>query len=269
MRRPRAALVFLAGLLSARASAGGGPYPIEEKIPQAKESYYSARICGVLKHWPPEGFPEGVSETEPLWIAAIKTPGDDAYVGLAKRMWIRAPLSAVASLMTDFEGYKDRVPDLKEVRVLGRDGNRITMSWRSKSPMLFVPDTRYAQVWVIDESSPGRVVCRHQLEWGNHLKFSDGLIVMEAAKEKGLTRLTTFDFFKLDLGVLAKVAPLRQVMRKVWKDSVEAYYRGDIALKTKAEHPDWTAGRIQEEAQEALKAHPAVSVQFLSPSPFD
>ena len=256
-------------LLRAGTSAADGSYPIEAEIPQAKQSPYSGRIWTVLKHWPPQGMPESPSNADPLWIAGIKTPGDEAYVGIAKRTWIGAPLSAVAALMDDLESYKGRMPNLKEVRLLAREGNRITTFWRTKAPMFLFPDTKYEQIWVSDDSSAERVVYRHQLKRGNHLKFCDGLIVLESVKDKDMTRLTSFDFFELDMGVLAKVVPQHKLTRKVWKDSLEAYYRGDIALKTQAEHPDWSAGQIEREAERLFKAHPTGPFQFLSPFPFD
>ena len=250
-------VVALASLVLSAANTYAGPvYSIEDKIPQAIESYYSPRICNVLKNWPPREVPALADGANPLWMRGIKTPGNEGYIGVEKRMMINAPLARVSSLLDDFTRYKDRTPDLKEVRVVAREGNRVTTAWETKSPVFFVPNTRYELVWTVDTTSPQRTVYRFQLKSSNHLKSSDTLIVLEARGET--TQLTTFDFFQLDLGFVGAFA----TTKKIWKKTFEGYYSGDIALKAQAEHPDWTAKQLKKEAEQMLDKFPVEPLQF-------
>lgn len=237
-------------------------YPVDARAPQTIESHYSPLICNVLKSWPPSDIPEPNTETvaaaNPLWMRGIHTPGDDGYVGVEKRMLIHAPLAKVSALIKDFERYKDRNPDLKEVRVLARDGNRVTTTWETKSPVFFVPNTKYDLVWTMDDTSASRAVYRFQLLKSNHLKASDTLLVLDARGDS--TLLTTYDFFQLDLGFVGAFA----TTKKVWKKSFESLYIGDIALKSQLEHPDWDAKRIKKEAETMLDRYPIEEPQFTS-----
>jgi hypothetical protein len=236
---------------------------VEAKAPGTIESFYSPRICNVLKSWPPADIPAAPTSGNPLWMRGVRKAGDDSYVGVEKRMLIHAPLGKVTALMKDFDHYKDRIPDLKKVEVLGHEGNRITTAWETKSPVFFVPNTKYQLVWTIDETSPTRAVYRFQLKSSNHLKASDTLIVLEAQGADS-TLLTTFDFFQLDLGLVGAFA----TVKKVWTKSFEGLYHGDIALKTQAEHPDWSAKQIDKEAEHLLDQNPVDHVQFTSNDAF-
>ncbi|MBI3558272.1 MAG: hypothetical protein HY074_18550 [Deltaproteobacteria bacterium] len=204
--------VFLA--LSAITCMAAPPFSVEEKIPQAIESYYSPRICNVLKAWPPRDVPR----------------------------------------------EEDRAPDLKEVRVLGREGNRVTTAWETRSPVFFVPNTTYELIWTVDASQAQRMVYRFQLKSSNHLKSSDTLIVLEARGDS--TLLTTYDYFQLDLGFVGAFA----TVHKIWKKTFEGYYMGDIALKAQAEHPDWNAKQIRKESEQMLDKFPVEPIQFTSNS---
>jgi len=254
--------MLLVGALSVSAAVADPFYSIESKAPQTIESFYSPRICNVLKSWPPADIPAAPESGNPLWMRGVRKAGDDSYVGVEKRMLIHAPLAKVTALMKDFDHYKDRITDLKKVEVLSHDGNRLVTKWETKSPVFFVPNTKYELVWTIDESQASRAVFRFQLRQSNHLKASDTLIVLEAKGDA--TLLTTFDFFQLDLGVVGAFA----TVKKVWTKSFEGLYHGDIALKAQLEHPDWSARQIDKEAERLLDQNPVDHLEYTSNEAF-
>ncbi len=234
-------------------------HPIDERNVDAKESYYSIRLTSLLKSWPPKIFlhsKNSTQESRPVIMLGIKTQGNETYIGLGKRFLIHAPIKSVTDLLDDFDHYKDRNPDLVEIKVKSQDGNRFSTQWEFKSPAFFIPNSRYEQIYIVDRKNPNKIVYRYQLKNGNNLNYSDGLTVVESQGTS--TLVTGFDFFDARWGLLSSVA-----LGKIWKESIEGYYKGDLALKLQAEHPDWKFEQIESERKKILEKFPVEPIQYL------
>src|SRR5262249_17999024 len=94
-----------------------------------------------------------------------------------------------------------------------------------------------------------RIVYRYQLKESNRLWHSDGAIVLEAVGNR--TRYTEWDFFDADYGIAKTLAPTR-----IWREAIEGMYLSDIAIKLKAEHPDWENKEVRKESDNSLDDHP-------------
>jgi hypothetical protein len=105
-------------------------------------------------------------------------------------------------------------------------------------------------VYLTDLQKPDRKIYRYKLRQEGKIKLSDGIIVIEAEKTGG-TRYTEYDFWDANWGPVKTFAPGR-----IWKDSVEGIYLSDIAIKLKAEHPDWSYKRIAEESKGLMEKFP-------------
>jgi hypothetical protein len=245
--------IFVAWMVESQAASSNPKHPVYEKIETGKESFYSPKLIGLLKEWPPKIFPKN---SAPIVIVGIKTPSSENYIGIAKQFIIEAPLKKVTDLLDDFEHYKDRNPELVDVKVKSKEGDQQVIEWEFKSPAFFVPNSKYEQVYVTDRTFPNKVIYRYQLKEGNNLNFSDGLVVLESVGKK--TKITSFDFFDAKWGFLASVA-----MGKIWHDTIEGYYKGDLALKLQAENPDWKFEQIDEERKRILEKFPTDPIYFL------
>lgn len=238
----------------------GDFYPIEEKIPGAKESIFTAKVSQILRVWPPEGFPAVLSDSEPIWIRGMKVPGDADYLGIKKRMLVHVPLSVFAKTVLDFVRYKDGSSIIKNAELVSKDGNRTTVLWESYSPAFFVPNTKYEQSYVIDErareSVRGRVLFRFQLRNSNHIEFSDGVVVLESVGEN--TLFTSFDFVKPDTGIFGAFVS----RNKMWEKTIEGYCRGDLVLKIKAEHATWKMDQVKDYLDRIMNKVSILPVQF-------
>jgi hypothetical protein len=247
--------IFVAWAFVSKAASS---HPVFEKIKVGKESYYSPRLPQLLNQWPPKIFPSDLKSkgSAPINIVGIKTPGLDNYIGIAKQFVIDAPLKIVAGIMDDFEHYKDRNPDLVDVKVKMKNGDQWITHWEVKSPAFFIPNSRYEQIYIMDRTFPNKVIYRYQLKEGNNLNYSDGLVVLEPVGKK--TRITSFDFFDAKWGFLGSVA-----MGKIWHETIEGYYKGDLALKLQIENPEWKYEQIDDARKRILETFPTDPIYFL------
>jgi len=252
MKKTRWIWLFLIAFINIAAK----PYSIEEKIPGAKESFYSERISNVLKSWPPKYIPETSDGPNPIWVRAIRTKDKPNYIGLVKRVTIKAAIERVTELIEGFEKYKELFDEIVSVKVKMRDQNRVWTSWERDSPAFFIPNIKYEQVYAIDSSSPDKRVYRYQLISGNSVNNSDGIIVVEKAGE--LTRLSAWDFFDANWGLARTLAE-----GLIWKRALEGSYKGDAAFLSKAEHPDWNHDQIESASKKLLERFPVDPIQFL------
>lgn len=229
---------------------------IDEVIPEARQSPYSTKLFKLLKNWPPKLLPRLSHYEKGEWLRGIKTPEKSLYIGHAKEILIQSPLAVVANLIEGFEAYSDFFQDLKGVRVTQRDLNLVSVFYERFSPVFFVPNIKYEQVYIVDRSNKKRIVYRYQLKVGNSLNFTDGLIVLES--EGNSTRLSGFDFFDASWGLAGMIAESR-----IWRESLEGTVKGDFALKFKAEHPNWTFDQITKESEQMLNHFPVEPIQYV------
>jgi hypothetical protein len=226
-------------------------HPIGGKLP-GPQSPYTDALARLLAHWPPRDIDYSLGERDPnpVHVRCIETPGEKYYIGLDQFMFVEAPLSRVETTLDDVAHYKDLFPDFDDVHVSSRDGNLMTIFWEQHIPVFFIPNVKYETYYLLDKSSPDRKVYRYKIKESGHLKLNDGIIVLEKAGPLR-TRYTEYDFYDADWGPLKTFAPGR-----IWKESVEGIYLSDVAIKLRAENPDWSYERIAKESREILKRFP-------------
>jgi hypothetical protein len=88
------------------------------------------------------------------------------------------------------------------------------------------------------------------------VKSSDSLVVLEKIKENE-TRITVFNFFDPDLGILHSVAE-----GKIWNQAMEEGYRDELNFRAKVEHPDWDLEQIEKETAKMMDQHPLKKVEY-------
>lgn len=247
----RTLLMLFACLAALRAHAEE-PYAKDTAL-GGVESPYTGALVKMLKEWPPAGMIYSSHDENPVVLQCYSTADRPDMVGVRQAMMVNTPLEAVAAVLDDFDHYPELFPDLKGVQVLSRDRNRLVTAWEERIPIPFVPNVKYRMAYLIDSSIAGRRVYRYQFLQGNYLKSDDGIIVLEKA-EDGKTRYTEFDFFESDSGLAKTFAPDR-----IWRDSIEGIYKSDVAVKLRAEHPDWKYDRIRDETEKVLEKYPVTA----------
>ncbi len=236
-------------------------HSLDETIPEARHGYYSDKIYKLLESWPPLNMPEASKLPAPVWMVAIRTPGEPNTIGVEKAMLIHAPMERVVELIDGFDHYKDFFSGLAKVNVIARDGNKITTRWEREAPVFFLPRIRYEQIYLVDKTSPDRVIYRYELKSGNAVNSSDGIIVVERRGPRGEdTLLSGFDFFEANWGLLRTIAE-----NVIWKNCLEGSYRGDVEFRLKAEHPSWTLKKVDDGAKRIMEQSPIEldHIQFL------
>ncbi|MFZ9596231.1 MAG: hypothetical protein ACO3A2_09150 [Bdellovibrionia bacterium] len=236
---------------------GSEIYRIDEVIAEARRSRYSDQLPLSLKNWPPSVIEKGFESHKPIWIKGIKTAGNSTYIGSLKQFLIQAPLHRVAAHMEDFEAYPKILRDVKKVEVVHRSGNKFTTAWERKSPVFFIPNIHYEQIYLIDRSDK-RVVVRYQLKSGDSIRFADGLTVLSA--EGSATRLTAYDFFDAEFGILSGIAA-----GKIWHDALHGVVRDDFSFKLSAEHPNWSSDRLSDEVDRLMDQYSIDPIEYLDP----
>lgn len=230
-------------------------HPIDEVIPEGRESPYSNRLIQLLRKWPMRDIPKTLPTENPIWMKMVRTPGKATYIGCEKLMMIKAPLKNVIALMEAYEAYPEMYDGLKTVRIVERDGNKILTFWERYSPAFFVPNIKYEQVYLIEHPSEQRAIYRYQLKSSKSVNFADGFVVLDAVGNS--TRLTSIDFFDANWGLLGALA-----LGRIWRESVENDYRGSIAFKSKAEHPEWNLEELKKESERVLTQFPVEPIQY-------
>jgi hypothetical protein len=241
-------LIILSFSFLTLSAHAGSLSPVEQKIDRAKGSIYTEKMIELVKNWPPSDLPALSGEGTPLWIEAIRTDGNSNYIGLRKRVFIQASLARVSSVLEDFLNYPHVFPKVEAVEVVSRDVNHVTTSWIRSRPAFFLPKVRYIQTYAFEESE-GRKIYRYQLQSGNVVNFSDGIIVVEPTHDGVF--VSSYDFLEGRFG-LAKLF----AMGKIWRDTLECFARSDYALKVASENPDWPQERIEKETDAMIDRYP-------------
>ena len=240
-----AVLILLAQITSLRAAV---PYNFDVDL-GGKASRYTPILVRIAKNWPPFSRDEELppAPSTPMSLRCFSTPGSPFFVGVRERMWVRASLGAVDSVLSDINHYADLFPGYKEVRIVHADGNRLLTRWEQIIPVFFLPNVIYDLNYVIDRSHSDKIIYRFQLSSGDHIRSSDGLIVVEPVTPS-LTRYTEYDFWDADYGLLGTLAPGR-----IWRESVEDVVLSDLAIQLKATYPEWSYEKVRNEADRQLQ----------------
>lgn len=79
-----------------------------QTIPDARTSGYSERLSQLLARWMPVR--EATAPVTSVELTCIGTVGDDAYIGILRRMSIRASLPEVEGVLDDIDVAATTVP---------------------------------------------------------------------------------------------------------------------------------------------------------------
>lgn len=231
-------------------------YPIEGTLGGVESGYTPFLVREIqTEGWQKSGseFSHELLAGQPLRIQCVEKEGNRFYIGLVQDMVIEAPLQKVAAVLDDMDHYKDLFPDFDDIHAVSRDGNRILTFWEQHIPVFFIPNVKYQVIYQVEGNRPDRRIYRYQLDKVGHIKNNDGMIVIYSDGPTR-TKYVEYDFFDADWGPLTTFAPGR-----IWRDSVEGIYLSDIAIRMKAEHPDWSYKQISKESRKVLEQHPVDS----------
>lgn len=230
-------------------------HTLSESLPTI-ESPYQGVLRQVAIQWPSLDFPgkekpgdEG-SAGDTIKITCLSTPGRPFYVGIRQEMTIQASLSRVREVVDDFPNYVSLFEGLLKAERVSADGNRVLTEWEEHIGIPFVPNERNQVLYLVSDPNLRTRIYRYGLIRSNHMKTSDGLIVLEVASPTS-THYTEFDFVEPDLGA-AKILG----SDSVWKESVEGFLQTDLALKLASEHQDWLAKEVKRQSKILLKSYP-------------
>jgi len=198
----------------------------------------------------PKPFKAELSDSNPIHLHCFSTPAQPYYIGVQEEMRIEAPLETADHVVSDIGHYQEIFPGYKDIHVVRKEGNRWLTYWEQRIPLFFISNVRYELWYVIDHHDPKRIIYRFQLAKADKVHHSDGIIVLEPLGPHS-TQYTEYDFWDADFGLLKTLAPGR-----IWRESIEGVYLSDLALKFKAEHPQWSASQIQHEAKKQLDRFP-------------
>jgi hypothetical protein len=153
-------------------------------------------------------------------------------------------------VLDDLDHYKNLFPGTVDVRLVpgSKAAGRFATIWEQRVPVFFMPNVVYELSHVVDRSGPGRVVYRYKLRRGDRLKASDGMVVVESVGPRS-TQFTEYGFFHPRSGPVPAAV--------VWRESVRGAFLANMAIKLKAENPDWSYARIGSEAERQLVSESA------------
>lgn len=240
------------------ATAAERLWSCSDTLTEAIPTQYTSKLIRTLQNWPPKSIATPIKTGNPVWYRAIETPEDNLYIGQVKRVVINAPISLVSQLIEDFEAYPRLFEAVKNVKIVARENNKVTVRWERYSPAFFIPNIKYELIYIIDHKSSTHIAIRYQLKSGNSVKTSDGIIVLESQGDS--TVLTGYDFFSASFGLAGAIAK-----GKIWHDSLEGTFRGDLTFKFRAENPSWSQKEIKKHTDQAVKDFPIQVIPLNNP----
>lgn len=183
---------------------------------------------------------------EPVSVTCLETSGQRFYIGVVQNMRVKAPLTTVQAVVSNFASYADLFPGYAAIRETSRSGTRVMTYWEQRIPVFFIPNVKYEVIYDLGFDDPNVKTYRYQLNKKGDIRESEGLIVLEKISDTE-TRYIEIDFFDADWGILTTFAPGR-----IWTDSVDSLYLSDLSFLLKAEHPDWGNKRCRDEADKMV-----------------
>jgi len=241
--RRAAVMLFLGGISLMAAEV---KYPITVSL-GGPESLYTPVMLQLLSKWPSNTIDPSKVPADKVGIRCYSTEGREFFIGIEQAVMINAALTRVTGVLDDVGKYVELFPEFADIHVVSTDGNRMTIFWEHRISFPFVPNTKYETNYVVDKTRSDRAVYRYKLkEKTGDMNTADGMIVVEKNGPTS-TKYTELDFWDGEYGIAKTLAP-----KKIWKDSVEETYLSDVAIKLRAEHPDWKSDKLIEEAKKTL-----------------
>ena len=217
---------------------------------------YASKLDGMLSNWPPQGIKN--LNSDELKLNCIRTSGHELLIGFVQTQVIAASLDGVRKVLDDYSDYPELFDDLKEAKIVEKKGDFFTVFSEQSIPVPLVPNEKNEMVYLAHSLKlkgvpiDGTWVYEYHLKKGNHLKFNDGLIVMETLPSKKI-RYVEYDFYDANWG-LAKTF---SGTKGIWKNSFEGLVQADLAVKDKSEKPETPSKQIRkitdQSAEEASK----------------
>ena len=215
------------------------PLPIETKL-EGPESVYTTRMISLAKNWRETSEDYKKRNTGPFEFKCVTTPGSATYVGVERRMLIKAPIARVKLLLESYSEYAKLLYGFADVGILRREDNKVVAKFEQIVPIL--PNVHYEMSYLETTGLSGRLLYRYQLREGRTLRFNDGLVVIEPTKD-GQTYFTAVGFFDANWGLLTFSKD------RIWRTSTEGVIISDLSILTKAENPTWTFEKAREQAK--------------------
>lgn len=184
--------------------------------------------------------------TPGLSLKCFAHKSNDSYIGVKQEQVIAAPLVAVSAILDDFAGYTNWIDGV--IASKGQDlgsGNWLVTT-EQEIPIPFVSNIHTKMLYFTAKEAR-RTVYRYQLHESDSMIAYDGLIVLTKIDDR-TTSFTEYDFFDAAWGMAKALG-----WRAIWKDSLRAIFQSDIALKTKAEHPQTAWKTILDDSNSMAK----------------
>jgi hypothetical protein len=208
------------------------------------ESIYSAQIKAISE----KAIINFATKNPP--IVCLETERDPNYIGLWHSLEIKASMQSVADVLEHFENYSHVFEDVKEARLVHKNGDNLLVEFENKSPVFFLPNIHYQMDYVIKEDKSYKlykfVLAKAYKQ--NNIFFSDGLILLTSAGY--ITQYYELDFFKANWGLVEKFAS-----SKIWEDSVKGILLSDVELKLKSENNTGDKATIDEKIVKECVKH--------------
>lgn len=207
------------------------------------ETPYTARVLELLRGWKNPPVQALIKNTEGFKIFPIETVNNETYIGALQIQKIAAPIERVASVLEDFASYPALFDDLIKTEVHNKMGNRLILFSELSIPIPFVPNERDEIIYLIDSSREDVRLFRYQLSKSNNLKANDGFILLEHLG-KDSTLYSEIDLLDADWGIAKSFG-----VNHIWKKTLQGLIQSDLAIRLRAEHPDWKLPLVKEESQ--------------------
>jgi hypothetical protein len=189
----------------------------------------------------------GGTETAPVQMNCLETPGSRFYIGVSQKMTIKAPLEEVSKVIEDIDHYSELFPGYAAVKILSRNGNEIHTAWEQEIPVFFIPNVKYQMDYEISQPSADTRIYEYSLVTAGKVRESDGFIAVSRLPDQ-TTQYLELDFFDADWGPLETFAP-----GKIWPESINGIFISDVAIKMKAENPQMTPSQARQASENTAK----------------
>ena len=208
---------------------------------------YDVKIQKYLKD-----LPSKIAEAQPTkdsFVLEVLDPLDRAlHCALRQKMWIKAPLQRVVSVIDDIAHYQNLYFDFNEVRLVNRNGNRFSIYWEQESGIFFVANTWYQLIYDIFQETPERKIYTYSLHDSNRLEFLDGVFIAEA-DGTGSTYFWGFDSYSLQAGFGNSFVS----EEKLLTEGIKGTFTVNYALKMKAENPGLGYEKIRKMTEKGFR----------------
>ena len=199
----------------------------------ANASLYSEKIKNISLEKISSVFPHHDSD-----VICLSTPENPFLIGMVHQVPIHSAVEKVIAVFEDFESYPRIFKDLKQVKILEKNGPKdFIVEYENIIPIPFVPNSVYQMQYhgKTEDKPQFQIIYRFELKKGNELKSLDGVVVI-----KKLSPLyQEVDFMDADWGLAKTFAG-----KTIWQDTVTGSFESDFGLKFKSETPSMESKEI-------------------------